>query len=172
MIIRPMPKAKYLRAVFTYCPESGCLYWNWREDVPNKVNGRFAGKEAGSLDRGYLTVRLNGVLYFVHRIIYVILHGDCLTIEDEIDHKDLCGVNNRPNNLRKSTRSNNCANRELQSNNTSGSKSIDILPNRKYRARICSTHIGVFDTLEEATKAYGEAAKKRFGEFGRQSSLP
>lgn len=172
MTFKPMPPADYLRRIFNYDPETGILYWNYREDVPKATNTRFAGCIAGSYDKGYLTVRLNNVLYMVHRVAFVIYHGDILGIEDEIDHEDLNGCNNKIRNMRKATDTDNNANKDMQVNNTSGSKSIDQLPSEKWRARIAGLHLGCYDTIQEATEAYGQAAETLYGKFGRLSLLP
>lgn len=166
-----LPPAEYLRATFSYCMLSGRLYWRERTDVPKATNTRFAGAVVGTPNSNGLTVRLNNKSYAVHRIIYVMLHGNVLTIEDEIDHKDLDNINNRGYNIRKASNSENGANKEKQSNNTSGSKSIDQLPGGRFRARIAGYHVGVFDSIEEATFAYKDAAERIYGEFGRASLL-
>lgn len=168
----PLPPADLLRKAFRYEPDTGKLYWRFRDNVSQSTNTRFAGREAGNGQEGSgLRVRFNNQLIAVHRIIYVIMEGDCLYPEDEIDHKDLDTLNNRWSNLRKANSSQNKGNREAQSNNyTTGFKSIDIV-NGRFRTRIQGRHVGVFDTIEEALLAYDKVAEQVFGDHRRVSLL-
>lgn len=147
------------------------LRWNYRADVPKEVNTRFAGVVVGYRSLTGLQVRYNGTLYMVHRLIYVIIYGDCLGVEDEVDHADLNNYNNRPNNLRKATRTQNMANREAQRNSKTGIKGVGLLPNGTWRVRIDNTHLGCFKTKEEAAAVYRAAATQIYGKFGRGTSL-
>lgn len=165
------PSTEYLRAIFTYCPKSGTLRWNYRHDVGDNVNSRFEGKEAGSFSRNGLVIRINDISYSVHRIIYMMITGEELVEGEEIDHMDGNSFNNRWNNLRKATRLQNCVNRGVQINSLTGMKGIGLLPGGKYRARINGSHLGCFDTMEEAVEAYNKATVQIYGEFGRLSSL-
>jgi hypothetical protein len=38
-------------------------------------NGKCAGKEAGSLNEGYLVIKLNGTPYYAHRLIWKMITG-------------------------------------------------------------------------------------------------
>lgn len=164
---RPMPSAEYLHQIFTYDEDTGKLYWKHRNDVPAWINTRFAGKLVGSFDRGYLTVRLNNKLFFVHRIVFVMHYGDVLGPDDQLDHADLDRANNKIDNLRIATQSQNNTNRNKQSNSTAELKCIDQLPSGGYRVRVAGRHIGCYVSLETAAAAYNKAAYKIFGEFGR-----
>ncbi len=84
------------------------------------------------------------------------------------DHKDGDSLNNRRQNLRTSSASENNRNRGIQISNTTGFKGV--LPHRnKFRAAIKvdgkKHHLGTFNTALEAGRAYNEAAKKYHGEF-------
>ena len=82
---------------FFYDPDTGLLHWKMR---PNRNSRATWGAIAGSKDsRGYWEIRLKGVLYRVHNIVWVMNHGDILD-DRTVDHKDLNKSNNRIENLR------------------------------------------------------------------------
>lgn len=108
----------------------------------------------------------------MHRVIMSRMLGRELERRDTIDHVDGNKLNNTRSNLRLATRSQNGANTTRQVNNTSGYKGVswhkasgkwsaDIT--KDYRRR----HLGVFETPEEAHKAYKAAAMELYGEFAR-----
>lgn len=102
----------------------------------------------------------------MHRVVSGAERGD------EIDHRDVDGLNNRRANLRKSSRSQNKANSQLSCRNTSGFKGVCKVGD-KWRSGIRKNgkHIslGYFDAPELAHQAYIEAAQTLFGEFARSS---
>jgi hypothetical protein len=87
-----------------------------------------------------------------------------------VDHKDRHGWNNRRNNLRVCTKSQNGANAALRKDNTSGYRGVTwhSLTN-KWQAKIKvgpnSTYLGLFTDPWEAAQAYNEAAITAWGEF-------
>lgn len=92
-------------------------------------------------NKDYLQIRINGKNYLVHRILYQIYHNVSLTKNDIIDHIDGNVRNNIKNNLRISTKSENCCNRKKSKNNKSGYKNIYINEkNNCYQIRIKKNH--------------------------------
>jgi hypothetical protein len=92
----------------------------------------------------------------------------------EIDHIDCDGLNNRRRNLRPATRSQNLANKQIYTNNTSGFKGVSWKKgNGKWVSYIKANgqqyHLGYFDTPEAAHAVYAKASEKLHGEFGRLS---
>lgn len=85
-----------------------------------------------------------------------------------VDHIDCNGLNNTRDNLRIASPMQNNANAKRQKNNTSGYKGVKASRN-KWEARITfkkkTIFLGLFNTPEEAHKAYCEAAEKYFGVF-------
>jgi len=131
-------------------------------------NGRYPGSVAGSLSKfGYITVHFQAVLFKAHRLVWLHVHGEPVP---EIDHIDGDRSNNRIDNLRIATRSQNRANSGTSKNNTSGIKGVNAHKNR-FHARIMhngtAIHLGSFKTVEEAAKARREAAERLHGEFTR-----
>jgi hypothetical protein len=81
----------------------------------------------------------------------------------KIDHKDGCGLNNRRNNLRKSTHAQNQQNQKLSKANTSGYKGVCWDGHAgKWKASVSvgghSKHLGLFSTAKKAALAYDTAA--------------
>lgn len=86
----------------------------------------------------------------------------------EVDHIHRVRNDNRKSQLRKCTHSENNRNRKIKKNST-GVVGVYFSHN-KYSARVYikgkEVWLGLFDTLEEASKAREEAVKKYYGEFG------
>lgn len=90
----------------------------------------------------------------------------------EIDHRDRNTLNNKRENLRFATKSQNQANQKIRSDNTSGFKGVNWRKDiAAWAARVSvmnkRIHLGHFPTAEAAARAYDTAAQKHFGEFAR-----
>jgi hypothetical protein len=154
-----------------YCPETGKLYWK-KQTSKQALRAR-VGAEAGCLDKasGYMNVRFRGERYQVHRVAWKIFYGT-LPANVDIDHRDLNKSNNKIENLRRASRSNNCMNTAIRSNSTSGYKGVSLRADmNKWRARITvggkRRCIGYFETREQAHDAYSRAMIEAHGEFAR-----
>jgi hypothetical protein len=173
------PPVAIVRQSFRY--EDGRLFWlvrprsHFRNDRTWKaMNSQFAGREAGFdvfLERQNCwqwRVTLFGRMILRHLIVWALHHGEWPTTD--LDHKNRDSLDDRIENLRLATSSQNGANRVKQSNNTSGFKGVSWdWYNRRWRAQISvekkRINLGNYDTPEEAHAAYCRAAKKYFGEF-------
>lgn len=134
-----------------------------------KRRGRFAkpGVVAGCKTDKYIWISVDCRSYAAHKLVFLYHYG---YIPKEIDHINQIKTDNRIENLRPCTRSQNTGNVGLRSTNTSGYRGIWFAKHcGKWRASIKkkgkSTHLGYFNTREEAAEAYDTAAKDYFGEF-------
>lgn len=102
-----------VRHLFNYNPETGIL--RWRNPTNTKIR---KGAIAGSKTYNYYRVNIYNRNYRLHRIIWLYVHG--YFPENEIDHIDRNGQNNKLNNLREVSRQCNLRNTGLYTTNKSG----------------------------------------------------
>lgn len=130
-----------------------------------------AGCAAGAVTSlGYVSIRINGRAYQAHRIAWLI-KTRAWPIAD-IDHINGVRSDNRWCNIRQATRSQNCMNRPIPRNNTSGYKGVSFhRHSRKWYAHISGKCIGYFMTPEQASDAYERASSALFGEFKHHQNV-
>jgi len=121
----------------------------------------------------YTEGRVNGKITKIHRLVAVRMG---LNPKQFIDHANRNGLDNRRSNLRNATRSQNGANRDLNSNNTSGYKGVSwSKSSSKWQSQIrvdCTTlHLGYFDSKIEAAKTYNRAAVRVFNESAKLNEV-
>lgn len=149
--------------ILHYDINDGVFTWLRHSDI------ELVGTVAGSInDQGYVQIVLDGISYKAHRLVWLYLHGEFP--KDIIDHIDGDKGNNRRENLRECSYSENQANRGLNKNNTSGYKGVSFcIPTGKWRALVYfrGTRIscGRFDSVIDAAKAYDRKALEVFGDF-------
>lgn len=153
--------AETVRAKFFYDPDLGELYRRLSRGKLKKVYPTAPGK---GRKRKYHQVGIGRGLYLVHRVIWLYMIGDWPV--NLIDHVDCDPSNNRWENLREATASQNGGNQRLRKGTLHGLKGIALIKGR-WVARIKDRHIGCYDTKEEAHAAYVKAAELHYGEFAR-----
>jgi len=118
--------------------------------------------------KGYATIGFEGRRFFVHRVAWFLMTGE--QPPAVIDHRDLDGRNNRWDNLRAATISQNTANQRPRGRFMKG---VTLHRTGRYQAQVKRAgrnhYLGCFDTEIEAHEAYVVAAKRLHGEFARAS---
>lgn len=155
-----------IRDCFDYL--DGNLYWKTKVNRWTPV-----GKKAGTVrPDGYLDISLNMRKHLAHTLVWRWHNGD---IPDGmfIDHIDRDRLNNKIENLRLCTKSQNNQNASIRKDNTSGVKGVSFHKKTgKWQASIGieskMKYIGLFSTIELAEKAMAEARAFFHKEFNTQ----
>jgi hypothetical protein len=156
--------AERLREVLDYNPETGEFVWRMS-------NGKraVAGQPAGGISRnGYVRISID-TRHYAHRLAWFYVHG--VWPKGQIDHINGIRDDNRIENLREATASQNGQNRRAaRADSHSGKIGVRLSPTSgRWGAEIvkdgekCS--LGYFDTPDAAHDAY-LAAKRELHEFG------
>jgi hypothetical protein len=117
-------------------------------------------------DKRYVRLTINKKKTYLHRFLMR------ATIGQLVDHRDMDGLNNRRFNIRVCTKSQNMMNRGRQINNTSGYKGVTrYKSSTRWRAYIKIDNkvvqLGTFETKEQASQAYNDAAILLHRDFAR-----
>lgn len=181
---KELPEPAMIRKLLRYDPEAGRLFWlprtpdmftaerNTPEQNCAAWNTRRAGSEAftASTDRGVRHGQLMGRMFKAHRVAWVLMTG--AWPDGEVDHIDCNPSNNRWSNLRAASRTENSLNKRVRGDSASGVKGVRWKTEKmKWQARIrlngAEYHLGYFDRVDDAQKAYAAASAKLHGDFGR-----
>jgi HNH endonuclease/AP2 domain len=128
-----------------------------------------AGDVAGTRNsNGYLQIWINGKSYKAARLAWLYVYGHFPS--GNLDHRDRNRTNDRIDNLRIASPSQNQFNRVANKNNPTGLKGVSWISTRNvFYAQIWvggkKKHLGEFNTKEEAHAAYCQAANFYHGEF-------
>lgn len=152
---------EYLDSVLTY--SDGELYW--------KKNNKPIGK---TIDRfGYRKFQVNYKTMFVHRIVFAMHNG---YFPEFIDHVDGNKLNNKFENLRAATSSENNSNKKAMKTNKIGIKNVCwIKSNKRWRVQIVKNGKHCvskdFADLELAMLVAVEGRDKFHGNFANHRSV-
>jgi hypothetical protein len=154
MRTKPLPSIDHIRELLKYDPDTGVFTWTTNDKVFKKVRG----KVAGTLHHdGYIDIAINRSKYRGHRIAWLMAEGTDPG-DLQIDHINGIRDDNRRQNLRLVTHSQNAHNRRSAKGYHFDSRA------RKWRASIKldgkGVCLGYYSTEEEARAAYVEAKAK------------
>ena len=182
---KDLPSPELLRKLLRYDPQTGKLFWKKRtldifsdSNQPaiskcNAWNARYAGKEAFTANHshGYKHGKIYRRFYKAHRVVWAIVHKDWPKFD--IDHINGNKIDNRIENLRDVTATQNAQNVGMRSNNTSGYNGVYWYARySKWRAQINidgnRKYLGYFVEFDEAIAArkaaeLGQGYTKRHG---------
>jgi len=159
-----------IRKFISYDPETGVFRWIISPNGQTKV-GQIAGTISAT---GYRRIKFSRERYSAGPLAWWFVYGEWP--QTQIDHQDRDRDNNKINNLRCATGSQNMQNGVARQHNNSGFKGVYF---HKHKAKWCATigvnyrHIflGYYDKPEDAASAYDTAARELFGEFSRINVL-
>ena len=147
-----------LKELLHYCPETGVF-------TRRKTIGRHkAGAIAGAKPTGYLkyiSIHVARQRFLAQRLAWLYVYGEWPSAD--IDHINRIKTDNRIENLRQVTRSQNMQNVWLHKHNTSGHKGISWVEKlKKWRVYLFvqrkQIYIGLFTDFDSAVAAYRAAA--------------
>lgn len=170
MIHKQLPSQDRIGQLLSYDSRTGELYWKITQS--NVIR---SGSKAGSLNNanGYVRIKLDKIMYAAHRLVWKMHTGK--DPAHHLDHINGIRSDNRIENLREATNSQNIAAAKLNKISKSGKTGVYYIErlgkytaafrkNRKYN------YLGLFGTLQEAEAAYLKAFKESFGEYARKTN--
>ena len=153
---------------YFYVREDG-LYWKKQPNQRIKINS----KSGYSRLDGYKKVSIKRKTYYEHQLIFFYHHG---YFPKEIDHVNGNPSDNRIENLREVTHSQNLANSQKKKKGSSKFKGVCwIKPDKIWMASITVNkqhiHLGRFKTEKEAAIAYNKKADELFNKFAKLNKI-
>lgn len=150
-------------AMFEY--RNGDLFWKIKASRKVRI-----GEKVGSPnDGGYMRTTINYKPYRLHRVIFLMHHG---YMPENIDHIDGNPSNNKIENLREATKSQNGMNVGIKKNNTSGVKGVCWHKGSSTWRAIVAVNgkqitLGYYKDLERAKESVLAARAVHHKEFAR-----
>lgn len=160
---------EHLKSILEYDPDTGNFTWK-----VNRGSNKVLGLIAGNLNKsGYVYIMIDNKDYRAHRLAWLYMTGEWPV--DQIDHINMIKNDNRWENLREATNSENNMNRIIQKNNTSNYRGVYFRKDCGLWAAYIAInkkriHLGIFSSAHIAHLAHQVAEINLFGEFSRAAS--
>lgn len=149
-----------LKELLHYDPETG-VFTRRRGG-----GGKRAGSQAGTINKGYVMVTVDGRSYTAGRLAWLYMTGKWP--KNLIDHRNTLKSDNRWTNLREATKPQNGWNRDFSKRSSTGLKGV-YRKRSKFEAKLMAEgkyiYLGVFGTKQEAKEAYEKAAREYHGDY-------
>lgn len=145
----------------------------WRKSPQGRVpQDSMAGREGIG---GYQMIHFAGRDVSAHRVVFALINNRWPSPGMQVDHINGDKLDNRPENLREASRSQNKMNCGVNSKNRSGFRGVRRTASGKWLAVLCvngaNQHLGLHQSKEAAALAYRQAAIAAFGDFCHPSIL-
>jgi len=161
--------AEYLKQLLSYNQDTGDFFWLVK--LSNRIK---IGDVAGYVNThdGYVYIKIDNKMRKAHRLAWLYMTGSFP--EFNIDHINNIRSDNRFENLRSCTQSENMCNRGKTLKNTSGYKGVSLHSKTgKWRARIRKSgktySLGLYCTPPQAFGAYRQYCESIHKEFAHAS---
>lgn len=162
--------AKFVRSQLRYDPKTGIVRWKVRRSQRTPVGSMAGTDDLGGYRSVSFTLPSRVKRYYLHRVIFLMMTGRWP--KADVDHINGNRRDNRWNNLREATRSENNWNSAIRRYNTSGHKGVTRRRDGTWIAQIRIKYkplfLGAWDTKKEAAAAYITAARIFHKEFFRK----
>ncbi|MEL6754990.1 MAG: HNH endonuclease [Pseudomonadota bacterium] len=158
-----------VRELLDYDPDTGHLKWRARtrkwfssDRAWKNFNAQFAGKPAltATSKKRYRHGLILGFTFSAHQVAFAHHHGRWPTFG--IDHDNGDGFDNRISNLFDRPQSENCKNKRLRKDNTSGQMGVCRTENGQWAVTIGSKYLGTFEHFDKAISVR-KAAEQQHG---------
>lgn len=153
-----------VRRLFDY--KDGHLYWKVKITNSTKIGAMAGHLHKRPIKGDRYMMKINYIQFATARIIFLWHYGYC---PEMVDHKNRIKTDDRIENLRAATRSENARNRSSMRGASSKYLGVYVKNEPSWIATINidgkQHHLGSFKTEESAALAYNEMAKIHYGEF-------
>lgn len=154
--------ADMVRAILDYDRTTGFFFWR-----VNRGRRCCMGRRAGGVSKGRWRIRVFGKLCEASNLAWLHVTGSWPAVD--VDHRDRDATNDSWGNLREATRSQNCMNKRVRRDSSSGEKGVVLHRSGLWRSRISAPGVrydlGLYRVKEQAGAAYRIAAAGIHGEY-------